>query len=481
MATSNRIQSNMNTVAFSCFATPATAIQLLRDEILANNKNAKLSPESFSAEEKALVNEIMHASATQQTDDERVIQGEKLLHDLIFGIMDGIIPTLQAHQQLKKDNRRRQVGYQSDKLSQTIIALVNIADYAPANDRFKLFQQICKSLEKIQARGALKFCSILFRHQYEIEDKSSLVPIYKIWLRVAGVSGCLDEVPHTIDELREFILKWQLTGEPEEAYIWQALFEQLAVLSQKPKVALATNISANKQQIVDLTNKVMLEMLKAANVVLPEPEEKAKIAKQCILHSLRDKQTYLYDSLLSNPIMEHVKNTPDYELLEIFTKGMLSDYRRFTQSSHGQTFLSEIHRNAGVDPSPFLERKIRQLTFIELAAQCLESKRNGKVSEASLSLSKLRDDLELRDDIAVEEFVIDAIRTNMVRAKLSQRDQKVCVHHAVPRQFTRAHWEELSARLAVWKEQIGQINQGFNTIINEVAPRVFENSFAGAH
>ena len=104
-----------------------------------------------------------------------------------------------------------------------------------------------------------------------------------------------------------------------------------------------------------------------ANIVFsffsfPEPEEKAKIAKQCILHSLRDKQTYLYDSLLSNPIMEHVKNTPDYELLEIFTKGMLSDYRRFTQSSHGQTFLSEIHRNAGVDPSPFLERKIRQLT-----------------------------------------------------------------------------------------------------------------------
>ena len=51
----------------------------------------------------------------QQTDDERVVQGEKLLHDLIFGIMDGIIPTLQAHQQLKKDNRRRQVGYSAFK------------------------------------------------------------------------------------------------------------------------------------------------------------------------------------------------------------------------------------------------------------------------------------------------------------------------------------------------------------------------------
>ena len=234
----------------------------------------------------------------------------------------------------------------------------------------------------------------------------------------------------------------------------------------------------------------------------PSAEEKSKIAKQCILHSLRDKQTYLYDSLLGNKIMEHVKHTPDYELLEIFTKGMLSDYRRFTQSSHGQTFLSAIHRDAGVDPSPFLERKIRQLTrvfkeyyfdifspvkkyfihlvfmFIELAAQCLEGKRSGKLSEASIPLSKLRENLELRDDIAVEEFVIDAIRTNMVKAKLSQRDQKVIIHHATPRQFTRAHWEELSARLAIWKEQIGQINQGFHTIINEVAPRVFENSFA---
>ena len=265
----NRIpHSNLNAVYFSCYTTPAKSIEILRSLIKETNPDAKLIPEAFTDEDKALVNEIMHETTTQQTDDERVVKGNKLLHDLIFGIMDGIIPTLQAQQQLKKNIRqRRQAGNQSDELSQTILALVNISDYVPANDRFKLFQTICKSLEKIQAKGALKFCSILFRHQYEIEDKSSLVPIYKIWLRVAGVTGCLDEVPHTIDELREFILKWGLTGQPEEAHIWQALFEQLAILSQKPKAALATNISANKQQIVDLTNKVMLEMLQAANRV----------------------------------------------------------------------------------------------------------------------------------------------------------------------------------------------------------------------
>ena len=133
----NRIpQSNMNTVAFSCFATPATAIELLRQLILEHNPDAKLSPESFDDDEKALVNEIMHSTATQQADDARYLEGERLLHDLIFGIMDGIVPVLQAQQQLKKDVRqRKQGGYQSDKLSQTIIALVNIADY-------KMFRKI---------------------------------------------------------------------------------------------------------------------------------------------------------------------------------------------------------------------------------------------------------------------------------------------------------------------------------------------------
>jgi len=469
-------KNDINTVAFSCYTTPAKSIQILRDEIQANEPSVELLPVNFSEEDMALVNEIMHPSQTGHTDEERIRQGEKLLHDLIFGIMDKIVPLLKAQQAMKKDPRRtKQPGYNSDKLSQTIIALVNIADYVPADDRVNLFEKICKSLEKIGSRGALKFCSILFRHQYEIEDASSLVPIYKIWLRVAGVSGCLDEVPHTIDEVQSFVCKWGLTDRPEEAYIWQALFDQLATLSQKPKAALATNISANKQQIVDLTNKVMIEMLNAANRVLTDQTEKANIAKSCILHSLRDKQTYLYDNLLNNPIMEHVKHTPDFELLEIFTKGTLNDYRRFTQSSPGQTFLSGIHRDAGVDPSPFLERKIRQLTFIELAAKCLEGKRAGK--EPAISLSKLKEDLELPTETAVEEFVIDAIRTNMVRAKLSQRGHKVIIHHAVPRQFTRAHWEELNARLNLWKEQIATIHQGFNTIINEVAPRVFENSF----
>merc|ERR1711881_498539 len=326
----------------------------------------------------------------------------------------------------------------------------------------------------MSSRGALKFCSILFRHHFEVDAGANLVQIYRMWLRVAGGSSCLDEVPHTIEDINGFIYKWKLEGTTEESLIWQALFDQLAILAQKPKATL-TSISATKAQIIELTNKVMLKMLEAAGRV-HEVKEQSDLAKNAILHSLRDKQTYLYDSLLNCKVMEHIKDTPEYELLEIFTRGMLKDYRRFTQSAHGQTFLAEIQKNAKQDPGPFLEKKIRQLTFIELAVQTLDKKQDGQIKEPSLTLDRLREELELRDDIAVEEFVIDAIRTNMVKAKLSQRERKVVVHHAVSRQFKREHWVKLSQRLALWREQIGTINEQFNHIINDVAPRLFENS-----
>ena len=152
---------------------------------------------------------------------------------------------------------------------------------------------------------------------------------------------------------------------------------------------------------------------------------------------------------------------------------MLSDYKAFVETPSGKAFLAELQRNSkGQDPGPFLEQKIRQLTFIELAGDCLKRK------ESSLKLSDLKDTLGLKDDIAVEEFIIDAIRTTMVKAKLSQSESKVIIHHAVPRQFTKQHWVELAQRLQRWEEDITKVNTQFKHIINEVAPSVFKSAFA---
>jgi len=466
-------------VYFNTCTTVVKQIDLLRELITSVNPEAELM--DLSDSDKILINECLHESTTVSISQERMQQGCSMMETLILEIMEKIVPVIKRQQMMKPNPKQRQVSavLRQDQLSQTIIALVNISDNVPSNNpefQRRMFEQICKTIEKMSSRGALKFCSILFRHHYEVDVGSNLVSIYRIWLRVAGGSGCLDEVPHTVEEVETFIFKWDLSGKPEESQIWQALFEQLAILAQKPKAAL-TNISASKSQIIDLTNKVMLRMLEAAGRVHDVPTQQM-LAKKAIVHSLRDKQTYLYDRLLNQRVMNHIKDTPDYELLEIFTKGMLNDYRRFCDSSEGNAFLENIQERAKADPRPFLERKIRQLTLIELAGQTLEKRQEGKIKDPSLSLDRLCEELQLRDDIAVEEFVIDAIRTNMVKAKLSQRERKVVIHHAVPRQFKREHWVKLSQRLSLWRDQITTINEGFNHIISDVAPRLFENSLA---
>merc|ERR1712147_273845 len=138
-----------------------------------------------------------------------------------------------------------------------------------------------------------------------------------------------------------------------------------------------------------------------------------------------------YDSLLNAKPIQLLKGTPRYQLLEIFTNGTLADFRAYTSSSEGTTFLEEMAEserertnNSNITSKTIqfhLERKIRQLTFIELASKCLKNKRhnNGEPNNtSSISIDQLKEELDLKDDNSVEEFIIDAIRTNMVKAKL---------------------------------------------------------------
>jgi translation initiation factor 3 subunit M len=268
---------------------------------------------------------------------------------------------------------------------------------------------------------------------------------------------------------------------------------QLKHLTWLGKATFAANANIDRESALVLTEKVMLKMLAAASRVY-DVSEQEELSRKCILHALRDKHCFLYDSLLNAKCVQHLQGTPSYRLLEIFTTGTLPDFRQYISTSAGQDFLGELaiaeserlkSQNNKVDKNlimNFLERKIRQLTFIELAGQCIRKNRynNGEPnsSESSLNLDQLKEDLDLKDDIAVEEFIIDAIRTNMVKAKLSQSARKVIIHHAVPRQFTRSHWEELAIRLNNWREQITRVNKGFDDIINKTAPEVFRQSIA---
>jgi len=499
-------------VQFSCDRNCGEQINTIIEEL---NINLPL----LNEDQVALIDDYLYACEDGLVEgNAELAEAQKLLKKYILSVFKFSLQTMQELQTGGKANKSNNNSQNRNKLSpwdqmmQVINSLANLADQMPINYYNELFAEVDKISKKISPRAALKFCSTLFsiifyKHRTKkLQFKSdperfadfseaqpilqkNLLDLYCTWVQLAGHANYLNEVPHTIDDLQLFINEWDLVDTEHEANIWKALFVQLKKLTSQGKAASIANETIDRESALVLTDKVMLKMLSAASRVF-EIKEQEQLANMCILHSLRDKHCYLYDSLLNTKCVQLLKGTPSYKILEIFTKGVLTDYRAYINTSDGQAFLGELAKSEAertktddllAKISSFLQRKMRQLTFIELANQCIRNKRygNGEPNmEASLCIDSLKEHLDLADDNIVEEFIIDAIRTNMVKAKLNMIERKVKIHYAVPRQFQRANWEELFNRLNNWRDTIGKVNEGFDNIINKVAPEVFKNSVA---
>jgi len=487
-------------VQWTCNKTCSQQINMLKQHI------SHIKLKQLNEDESTKIDDYMDDVITMENVDrsrqntsinsEKRAYATKLISENIMEIFKNIVPEINKIMESNKNARRKQ----RDEMMNLVIALTNLADMMPPMYHTEMFIELDKVIQSMNSRAALKFCSTLFSlHFYAHRSKvhsginnedsedsisseemcNNLIRLYSLWLQQAGKSGCLQELPHTIDEIKSFIAEWNIYDTPNEAKLWRVLFEQLKILSSKPKSAFAAN-DIDKEQTTKLTNKVMLKMLDAASRVL-SVQDQIQMAKDCIYFTLKHKQTFLYDSLLNTACMNHIKDSADYWLLNIFTTGVLKDFRKFCQDPKGQKYLDSIKERAKMDPRPLLERKIRQLTFIQMACQCQEDKKyaNGEPNKnANISLDQLKIELELKEDDDVEEFVIDAIRTNMVKCKLSQATRTVIIHYAVTRQFTKSHWEELDTRLGNWLEQILKIQTNFDDIINNVAPRLMEGTLS---
>lgn len=441
--------------------------------------------------------------------DDKFEEANKLMRKNVMGIFksDRIGTYFNKLNEEMKTNKKTSMANREEMMS-VINSLINLADQMPLlylEDMVSEILEVISNLRGINTRAAMKFYSTFFSVLYyknrnytlmfnaEPEKtlyhenfgetgpilRASLFSLYQIWLNEAGKNKCLHEVPHTVEDIELFIKEWELEGSDAECKIWESLWKQLQSLITQGKAAFVSSYAVDRESAVILTEKVMLKMLATANRVCPK-EQQTEIAETCILYALRDKHCYLYDNLLNAKCIQLLKGSARYNLLEIFTTGVLSDYRTYCQSEAGQKFLTQLAEeeqtrtgNLNFDPKPFLEKKIRQLTFIEMANTVINNKKhaNGEPNQdSSISFEQLKEELELADDLDCEEFIIDAIRTNMVKAKLSQSARKVVIQHAVPRQFTKKHWEDLLKRLENWKLAISKVHTGFDEIINQVAP-----------
>lgn len=141
---------------------------------------------------------------------------------------------------------------------------------------------------------------------------------------------------------------------------------------------------------------------------------------------------------------------PLFELLKIFQEGNLEDYNSYISTKGGDSVLAQWGLSAD-DCS----RYMRILSLCSLAAEHEE-----------IPYSVVAD--TLKTDVGdVEKWVIAAVSSGLLSAKMDQLQQKVMVERSVVRKFDMEQWKALQSRLHLWKQNVGGILEAYKQSLNQ--------------
>jgi translation initiation factor 3 subunit M len=133
-------------------------------------------------------------------------------------------------------------------------------------------------------------------------------------------------------------------------------------------------------------------------------------------------------------------------LLTVFQEGNLDDYSAFLQSNGGNAEATLAQWDLKADDC---SRYIRILSLCSVAA-----------AHEEIPYSLVAKALQTTPD-EVEKWVIAAVSSGLLSAKMDQLQEKVIVERCVVRKFDMEQWRALQARLHLWKRNVGGILEAY--------------------
>merc|ERR1712154_402393 len=153
------------------------------------------------------------------------------------------------------------------------------------------------------------------------------------------------------------------------------------------------------------------------------------------------------DHLLALKPVKFLEGELIHDLLSIFVSGKLSQYQQFYKNN--TDFVQSLGLNHESNT-----RKMRLLTFMQMAE-----------TRKEMDFSLIQEELVLGPQ-AVEEFVIDVLKTRAVNATMDQMARKVVVLKTTHRTFSRHHWQQIRARLAQCDANLATVEGQLETLVN---------------
>lgn len=173
-------------------------------------------------------------------------------------------------------------------------------------------------------------------------------------------------------------------------------------------------------------------------------------ANKCIVSFISDPDTFLMDHLLTLKPVKILEGEPIHNLLTIFVAEKLTDYISFYNKN--KDFIESL----GLSHEKSLQ-KMRLLTFMQIAEKVKEIK-----------FENIETELQLEPE-EVEGFIVDVLRTKLVKAKVDQVNKKVYVTSTMHRTFGKQQWSMLRNILTKWKENLDNVNSTLGHAIRNSA------------
>lgn len=169
--------------------------------------------------------------------------------------------------------------------------------------------------------------------------------------------------------------------------------------------------------------------------------EAKSCAKEASVFAIRDPISLFSTQrrILSIPAVSALQKSQPalYDLLKIFMEGKLQDYRDFTSMPDKMT----VFKSCDLDESECM-KNMCLLSLVSLAGEHEE-----------IPYSAIASTLNIQED-EVEQWVIRAVSSGLMKAKMDQLRKVVLVERCAVRQFGMTEWNSLKFRLDKWNSNV---------------------------
>jgi len=232
--------------------------------------------------------------------------------------------------------------------------------------------------------------------------------------------------------LKEWFEDWNITKE-EKTRCLRILHDTLIKCHQREAPAM-----------------VMLELL---SLYTEKDADKAKDdAIELIRSALADPAMFIFDHLLKLSPVQGLRSDRIFALLQIFVSGSLDDYMKFY--SENKDYISTLR----LDHEALLY-KMRILTLMTVGEESGEISLEGLAKKLQISFTTIDEDQEL------ETFIIQAVQTKMIKAKIDEIAGRVLISGVKNRQFSKPQWEQLNQKLGTWHSNLTQLKTYLDSVV----------------